>query len=343
MLSVKMPALSDVERPQLLDPALKNAPVAADDDDEALRSQLMANIEQNKLVHAADAESERQFDHESPAAAEADSSDAEEPANGLYEEDGAKKPAVAPPQAAQTTHDEDLDMTDNDSLPSESAAPTNMEVAQQERSPSAHENRDGEELAEEGEQDEETYEDATSNVDTTEVEPAADTSMTSKAESDFENEPDTEESASSESGSDSDEEEDPCLFCGRKEREDAHAGEDLACTVCRRPAHRACAESKERLESGRDSWRCPTCVQNQTSESPKETASKPRHSAPRLVRDLLPVSRGVQKPGAHSIFAQPLIQDDDGGRALRKRKSPSAERPPGLEHRRKKNERNAAA
>lgn len=74
----------------------------------------------------------------------------------------------------------------------------------------------------------------------------------------------------------------------------------------------------------------------EASESPKEQTVRSKNSAPRLVRDLLPVTRGMQKPNAHSIFAQPLISEtEDGGRALRKRKSPTQE-PPTTEKRRRR-------
>lgn len=124
----------------------------------------------------------------------------------------------------------------------------------------------------------------------------------------------------------SDEETDLCMFCGLIEPTDIGNKEDLTCTICRMPAHHLCAESNEVDMKNPDHWQCPSCIANRNSTSPKETTSKPRQSASRLVRDLLPVSRGLQKPGAHSIFAQPLIQDEEGGRALRKRKSDHDER-----------------
>lgn len=124
----------------------------------------------------------------------------------------------------------------------------------------------------------------------------------------------------------SDEEPDPCLFCGLNEAAELSDNADLACTVCRKPAHHVCAVAEGAKMKDLDHWQCPTCVTSRDSTSPKETTSRPRQSASRLVRDLLPVSRGIQKPGAHSIFAQPLIQDEEGGRALRKRKSDPDER-----------------
>ena len=89
-------------------------------------------------------------------------------------------------------------------------------------------------------------------------------------------------------------------------------------------------------ENDTEKWRCPACIDNnlepQSPQSPESKASRPRSSAPRLVRDLLPVSRGVQRPDSHSIFAQPLISE---GR-LRKRKSPTGEPQPPTEKRRRK-------
>lgn len=123
-----------------------------------------------------------------------------------------------------------------------------------------------------------------------------------------------------------------CMFC--KETEDDDPIEDLeaflACASCDNHAHRQCARensAKDDKDGGR--WKCPTCVQRDIkAESPLEAAARARGTAPRLVRDLLPVSRGLQKPGSHSIFAQPLISDaEDGGRALRKRKSLTQEPP----------------
>ena len=128
-----------------------------------------------------------------------------------------------------------------------------------------------------------------------------------------------------------------CIFC--KQGEDDDPSEDfepyLTCSVCGDHSHRQCARDNKAIneEDNTEQWRCPTCVTNNLEiPSPESKTSRPRTSAPRLVRDLLPVSRGIQKPDAHSIFAQPLISE---GR-LRKRKSPTGEPPPAVAKRRRK-------
>jgi hypothetical protein len=143
------------------------------------------------------------------------------------------------------------------------------------------------------------------------------------------------------SGSDSEDGPDnTCILC--KQGEDDDPSEDfepyLTCSVCGDHSHQQCARENNAINNENDAekWRCPTCVTNnleaQSPQSPESKASKPRISAPRLVRDLLPVSRGVQRPDSHSIFAQPLISE---GR-LRKRKSPTGEPQPPAERRRRK-------
>ena len=134
-----------------------------------------------------------------------------------------------------------------------------------------------------------------------------------------------------------------CIFCAKMEdeAEDELTTTNLRCTNCKRFAHEQCARSPEDTKEANDNsqWLCPDCVKIKVnSESPKDTSirSQSRNSAPRLVRDLLPVSRGVQRPDAHSIFAQPLISEsEDGGRSLRKRKSPGTDAAP-LQKRRRK-------
>src|SRR5205814_10726609 len=109
------------------------------------------------------------------------------------------------------------------------------------------------------------------------------------------------------------------------------------CSVCGDHSHQQCARENKAMDKENDAekWHCPTCVRQQVEvqspQSPEGKASKPRNSAPRLVRDLLPVSRGIQRPDSHSIFAQPLISE---GR-LRKRKSPTGEPQPPVEKRRR--------
>lgn len=129
-----------------------------------------------------------------------------------------------------------------------------------------------------------------------------------------------------------------CLFCkSRKEHSDG-GDSDLSCTGCGSLAHFQCAKEKNTVKDEPVAWQCPDCLKKRgQSESPKDQNVRSKNSAPRLVRDLLPVTRGVQKPNSHSIFAQPLISEgEDGGRALRKRKSPTQEPPPMSEKRRRK-------
>lgn len=134
-----------------------------------------------------------------------------------------------------------------------------------------------------------------------------------------------------------------CIFCDESEQQDANDASELAlaCGNCGNRAHQQCARDNGALQDDSEGseWRCPTCVnKDEESESPKSVLARARNSnsAPRLVRDLLPVSRGMQKPNSHSIFAQPLISDgEDGGRSLRKRKSPTQEPPPSEKRRRK--------
>lgn len=99
-----------------------------------------------------------------------------------------------------------------------------------------------------------------------------------------------------------------------------------------------------------DSWRCPSCVKNNLGadsaklEDSTGKTSRPRGNSSRILKDLLPVARGVQKPGQHSVFAQLLLAEDDGnGPNLRKRKSPTGEPPPTIEKRRRKATPKAAA
>lgn len=151
------------------------------------------------------------------------------------------------------------------------------------------------------------------------------------------------------SESDEDEDERPaddqnnCLFCKRGEEDDPSEDFEpyLSCLVCGEHSHHQCARENNALKQERDieGWLCPSCAETgQTPDSP-EKSSRPRSSAPRLVRDLLPVTRGVQKRDSHSIFAQPLIsegEDMDGFRKLRKRKSPTNELPGSAEKKRRK-------
>ncbi|KIW63225.1 hypothetical protein PV04_10088 [Phialophora macrospora] len=134
-----------------------------------------------------------------------------------------------------------------------------------------------------------------------------------------------------------------CVLCQQTDPPDGLDDElDLTCLECNNRAHLKCAQDKQAVKDNDTShWQCPDCLKKiAQSESPKERAARSKNSAPRLVRDLLPVTRGVQKPNSHSIFAQPLISEgEDGGRALRKRKSPTQEPAPVEKRRRKATER----
>jgi histone acetyltransferase SAS3 len=135
-----------------------------------------------------------------------------------------------------------------------------------------------------------------------------------------------------------------CIFCKQGEEDDPSEDFEpyLSCLICGEHSHGQCAREHIALkqENDNEGWLCPSCAATEPSpESPEEKSSRPRSSAPRLVRDLLPVTRGVQKKDSHSIFAQPLIsegEDMDGSRKLRKRKSPTNEPSGSVEKRRRK-------
>ena len=154
-----------------------------------------------------------------------------------------------------------------------------------------------------------------------------------------EEEEEEEEDDDDDSGETEEEPKAECLFC---QDSSAATGEStklsLTCSQCSSRSHLKCAQDKDsgKLDSIPE-WQCPECRKKTSqSQSPKEQTARSKNSAPRLVRDLLPVTRGVQKPNSHSIFAQPLISEsEDGGRALRKRKSPTQE-PGSVDKRRRK-------
>jgi len=328
-----MPALTDEEMALFLDPALAAPKRAIEEDDEALRSQLVANLQQNTLAHAANGLLTNEGDTHVQTAHTTqieDESKAQEQANGPIEAETSNEPSHLSDSEVYDTQARDIEAEEHDTpqaILEDAALVSDTELDRLEL-------MDNTEI-ESKEQDDDDFEDATSNIETIEFDAA--TNGTAQTTSDVEPEQATEASDSSEAEDVSDDEVDFCLFCDQKEPEEsATTTEELVCTICRRPAHQACASATESLNEDLQSWRCPSCADNRASESPKETTNKLRHSAPRLVRDLLPVSRGVQKPGAHSIFAQPLIQDEEGGRALRrKRRSPSADRDSNMNKRRK--------
>ncbi|KAK5944450.1 Histone acetyltransferase [Knufia obscura] len=335
-----MPALTDEEMASLLDPALTAPRQALEEDDEAARSQLLENFQQNKFAHNANAFLANGADisvQTEQNTQRTDESSAQEQTNGFDQEEASNDNAET--HDAGHFHDQ-IERAVLEERGSSHAAPEvpEEEVHAEEMVLDQGDQQNNDEL-ESKDQDEE-FEDATSNIETAAIDAVTTETAQTAGDVELEPAPASEASNSSEAEDASDEEIDLCLFCNQKEPEEKGTGEDVSCTVCRRPAHQACAGTTESSNEDLQSWTCPTCNQNRTSESPKETANKPRHSASRLVRDLLPVSRGVQKPGAHSIFAQPLIQEDNGGRALRrKRKSPSTEPGTIMNKRRKTMER----
>lgn len=340
-----MPTLTEHEMAAVIDPALMQ-PLGDDEDEaQALRSQLMAAMEQNK----------RAYEGNLPTVVGNEASSTVLHTTAIDHD--------AAPQVKQTHSVNGYDVLDHNALlanekiqpdtttgPVLDAAPAEAQNQQDPDNQEMHEDQDEEQYAdtdtdtdtdiqeqeqEQEQEDNDEYESAASNAEEVEEDTVQVETRQALSEDD--------QAEASESDSGSDEEMDFCMFCNQRELDDESHQDDLSCAVCRRPAHLACAYLKDLAPEDLKLWRCPSCSENRTSESPKETANKPRHSAPRLVRDLLPVSRGVQKPGAHSIFAQTLIPDDEGGRALRKRKSPSAERVPRSDKRRKKMRETAKA
>ena len=63
-------------------------------------------------------------------------------------------------------------------------------------------------------------------------------------------------------------------------------------------------------------------------ETEEQSRARRRSSTSRFARELLPASRGGNKPGAFSVFNELIVNDDplDGSRSLRKRKSSSEQR-----------------
>lgn len=153
----------------------------------------------------------------------------------------------------------------------------------------------------------------------------------SEEDEDAESEEEEAEFEAAESGSDESEvavDSKNCIYCKQSEDDDPNVDFEqyLSCSSCGRHAHGQCArENNAPKEDGDvDKWTCSDCSQNQTTPESARDNTRQRSSAPRLVRDLLPVSRGVQKPDSHSIFAQPLMSDgDEDGRRLRKRNATS--------------------
>ena len=189
---------------------------------------------------------------------------------------------------------------------------------------------------ESAEEDESSEEDGDAKDDDQAVTAASDSGEAESEDASSSAEEEEQEADSAEESGSGDEESESaskdCMFCRQSEEVDENEESEayLTCAACERNAHQQCARENETLKEGQDptTWQCPNCDAKTDSESPKSLLARARasNSAPRLVRDLLPVHRGIQKPNSHSIFAQPLISDgEDGGRSLRKRKSPTQE------------------
>ncbi|KAL9106523.1 MAG: hypothetical protein Q9227_008438 [Pyrenula ochraceoflavens] len=180
------------------------------------------------------------------------------------------------------------------------------------------------------------------------VSEASDSSAVSVADESESEEAVASESFGEEVENHSDFEADPnsCFYCQYGEEDgpgpDTETPVYLGCRGCNNNAHQFCAMANG-FQKDQDTWRCPKCVKNESriSDSGMDSTlvktTRPRGSSSRILKDLLPVSRGVQKPGQHSVFAQLLLAEEDGnGPNLRKRKSPTGELSPVAEKRRRK-------
>ena len=206
-----------------------------------------------------------------------------------------------------------------------------------------------EEADEEGE--EESEESETGSESYTEEAGAGRDSGTSSSASTSRADEDMEEAVASASSDHEDDshselEADPstCVYCRYGEDEGPGSEADsqvyLTCEACGNRAHHFCAVANE-SSVNQDTWRCRTCSKKKPGSQSLDVAStkpaRPRTSSSRILKDLLPVSRGIQKPGQHSVFAQLLLAEEDGnGPNLRKRKSPTGESSPVAEKRRRK-------
>lgn len=130
-----------------------------------------------------------------------------------------------------------------------------------------------------------------------------------------------------------------CVFC--EQTEDKDPSEDfeemLTCGVCKdhgtlsklviandtgltlTSAHRQCARDNhsEFSEDEPDTWRCPECLQQGVEPGQvDQTRSRQQSSAPRMLRDLLPVIQS--KTGSHTIFGAEIYDDNHKTRHKRK-------------------------
>ncbi|OAP55043.1 hypothetical protein AYL99_10743 [Fonsecaea erecta] len=256
---------------------------------------------------------------------------------------------AASTSAPQTEAKEDVSMVDADAESEQAADDEGDEEEVTDEDKQAVDGDDGEENPQEGTKSQGDSEvSSESSQDEGESSASAsgsDSASESGAESELQSEAESSEEDNTSEAIDSKQN---CVFCNQTVAADSDDGESgLRCPACDNHAHRKCARERGSLQTGEASpWQCPQCAGDKTapSVSPKARSTRSKNSAPRLVRDLLPVTRGLQKPYSHSIFAQPVIGDgDDGGRALRKRKSPTQEPPPVEKRRRKATDRALAA
>ncbi|EEP80416.1 protein mst2 [Uncinocarpus reesii 1704] len=145
----------------------------------------------------------------------------------------------------------------------------------------------------------------------------------SEADEDWEAESDDRDSADVE-----DTTQNNCIICGQDEEHDPgeEFEEPLVCAVCGDHCHRQCAREQECFSDTDNSakWRCASCVQNKLEEDSKDRAKSRRKSiASNIAKELLPAHADSLGPDSHSIFENPILDDDplDGSRSLRKRKA----------------------
>ncbi|EER23555.1 MOZ/SAS family protein [Coccidioides posadasii C735 delta SOWgp] len=119
-----------------------------------------------------------------------------------------------------------------------------------------------------------------------------------------------------------------CIVCGQDEEHDPSEEfeEPLVCAVCGDHCHRQCAREQECLNDADDTdkWRCPSCVQNKLEADPGDRVEAHRRSiVSNIAKELLPAHSDALGPDSHSIFDNPILDDDplDGSRSLRKRKA----------------------
>ncbi|WEW60782.1 Histone acetyltransferase [Emydomyces testavorans] len=119
-----------------------------------------------------------------------------------------------------------------------------------------------------------------------------------------------------------------CIVCGQDEEHDPgeEFEEPLVCAVCGDHCHRQCAREQACFNDADDTekWRCRSCTQNKLEGDPGRQAESRRKSiTSNIAKELLPALSDTLGPDSHSIFDNPILDDDplDGSRPLRKRKA----------------------